>query len=217
MDRPQICRRAAQGNRPGSWFLYRDWIRDRSVFMPKNKRSVNNAEIWCFYIFHRLALKYCKGHTMLRWSASKFFIASRQNVEKCIQCWDQPLPNLSLGRARDIGKIIVFQGKRIDFRITGILENHWFSTKNKQSIFRTKINGKLQQICTKSLKNVKRQETMSMFFFWDKKQKRERWERGEEGKSSKEREGSKRARQDLIQSLTPDRPPLAAITGKYMW
>ena len=41
-------------------------IRDRSVFMPKNKTSVNNAEIWCFYIFHRLALKYCKGYTMLR-------------------------------------------------------------------------------------------------------------------------------------------------------
>ena len=164
MDRRQICRRAAQGNRPGSWFLYRDWIRDRSVFMPKNKRSVNNAEIWCFYIFHRLALKYCKGYTMLRWSASKFFIASRQNVEKCIQCWDQPLPNLSLGRARDIGKIIVFQGKRIDFRITGILENPWFWTKNKRSIIRTKINGKLQQICTKSLKNVKRQATMRMFF-----------------------------------------------------
>ena len=129
MDRPQICRRAAQGNRPGSWFLFGTWIRDRSVFMPKNKRSVNNAEIWCFYIFHRLALKYGKADTMLRWSASKFFIASRQNVEKCRQCWDQLLPNLSLGRARDIGKIIVFQGKRIDFRITGILENLWFSTK----------------------------------------------------------------------------------------
>ena len=110
-------------------FCIRNGIRGRSVFMLKNKRSVNNAEIWCFYIFHRFALKYGKGHTMLRWSASKFFIASRQNVEKCIQCWDQRLPNLSLGRARDIGKIIVFQGKRIDFRITGILENLWFSTK----------------------------------------------------------------------------------------
>ena len=53
---------------------------------------------------------------------------------------------------------------------------------------------------------------MSMFFF-KIKNKRERWERGEEGKSSKEREGSKRARQDLIHSLTPDRPPLAAIIG----
>ena len=105
-------------------------IRDRSVFMPKNKKSVNNAEIWCFYMFHRFALKYEKGHTMLRWSASQFCIASRQNVEKCEQCWDQPLPNLSLGCARDIGKIIVFQRKRIDFRITGILENLWFSTKN---------------------------------------------------------------------------------------
>ena len=152
MDRPQICRRAAQGNRPGSWFLYRDWIRDRSVFMPKNKKRSNNPEICCFYIFHRFALKYGKGYTMLRWSASKFFITSCQNVEKCEQCWDQPLPNLSLGRARDIGKIIVFQGKRIDFRIIGILENLLFSTKNKQTIFRTKTNGKLHQICTKSLK-----------------------------------------------------------------
>ena len=110
-------------------FSIANLIRDRSVFMPKNKKSVNNAEIWCFYIFHRFALKYGKGYTMLRWSASQFFIASRQNVEKCIQCWDQPLPNLLLGRARDIGKIIVFQGKRIDFRITGILENLWFTIK----------------------------------------------------------------------------------------
>ena len=86
MDRPQICRRAAQGNRPGSWFLFGNWIRDRSVFMPKNKRSVNNAEIWCFYIFHRFALKYGKADTMLRCTASKFFIASRQNVEKSEKC-----------------------------------------------------------------------------------------------------------------------------------
>ena len=152
MDRPQICRRAAQGTVLDSGFCIRNGIRGRSVFMLKNKRSVNNAEIWCFYIFHRFALKYGKGYTMLRWSASQFFIASRQNVEKCIQCWDQPLPNLSLGRARDIGKIIVFQRKRIDFRITGILENLLFSAKNKQTIFRTKTNGKLHQICTKSLK-----------------------------------------------------------------
>ena len=47
-------------------FSMGNWIRDRSVFMPKTKKSVNNAEIWCFYIFHRLALKYCKGYTMLR-------------------------------------------------------------------------------------------------------------------------------------------------------
>ena len=53
-----------------------------------------------------------------------------------------------MGRARDIGKIIVFQGKRIDFRIIGILENLLFSTKNKQTIFRTKTNGKLHQICS---------------------------------------------------------------------
>ena len=89
-------------------FSIGNWIRDRSVFLLKNKKSMNNAEIWCFYIFHRFALRYGKGYTMLRWTASKFFITSHQNVEKCIQCWDQPLPNLSLGRARDIGEIIVF-------------------------------------------------------------------------------------------------------------
>ena len=49
-----------------------------------------------------------------------------------------------------------------------------------------------------------------------KQQKREGGERGEESKNSKEREGSKTARQDLIHSLTPDRPPLAAITGIYV-
>ena len=67
-------------------FSIGNWIRDRSVFMPKNKKSVNNAEIWCFYIFHRFALKYGKADTMLRCTASKFFIASRQNVEKSKQC-----------------------------------------------------------------------------------------------------------------------------------
>ena len=41
-------------------------IRDRSVFIPKHKRNLNNAEFYCFYIFHRFALKYAKGHTMLR-------------------------------------------------------------------------------------------------------------------------------------------------------
>ena len=40
-------------------------MRDRSGFIPKNKKSLNNAEIWCFYIFHRFALKHGKGHTML--------------------------------------------------------------------------------------------------------------------------------------------------------
>ena len=172
-------------------FSIGNWIRDRSVFMPKNKRSVNNAEIWCFYIFHRLALKYCKGYTMLRWSASKFFIASRQNVEKCIQCWDQPLPNLSLGRARDIGKIIVFQGKRIDFRIIGILENLLFSTKNKQTIFRTKTNGKLQQMCTKSLKNVKLQETMRMFFLGKQNKGKKGGREGREARTAKREKGAK--------------------------
>ena len=166
-------------------------IRDRNDFMPKNKKSLDNAEIWCFYIFHRFALKYAKGHTMLRRAASKFFIASRQNVEKSEQCWDQPLPNLSLGRAWDIGKIIVFQGKRIDFRIIGILENLLFSTKNKQTIFRTKTNGKLQQMCTKSLENVKLQETMRMFFF-EIKNKRERGGReGRRARTAKREKGAK--------------------------
>ena len=41
-------------------------IGDRCVFMPKNKKSLDISEIWCFYIFHRFALKYGKGHTMLR-------------------------------------------------------------------------------------------------------------------------------------------------------
>ena len=85
-----------------------------------------------------------------------------------------------MGCARDIGKIIVFQGKRIDFRITGILENLLFSTKNKQTIFRTKTNGKLQQICTKSLKNVKLQETVRMFLFFIRETTKER-EVGERG------------------------------------
>ena len=41
-------------------------IRDGSVFILTNKTSLDNAEIWCFYIFHRFALRYGKGHTMLR-------------------------------------------------------------------------------------------------------------------------------------------------------
>ena len=47
-------------------FCIRNLIRDRNVFMPENKKSLNNAEIWCFYMFHRFALKYGKGYTMLR-------------------------------------------------------------------------------------------------------------------------------------------------------
>ena len=39
-----------------------------------------------------------------------------------------------------------------------------------------------------------------------------RRERGQESKNNKKREGSKRARQVPIHSLTPDRPPLAATT-----
>ena len=54
---------------------------------------------------------------------------------------------------------------------------------------------------------------MKNVFQKPKEQKRERGERGEESKDSKEREGSKKTRQVLIHSLTPDRPPLAAITG----
>ena len=67
-------------------FCIGNWIRNRSVLMPKNKKSVNNAEIWCFYILHRFALKYGKADTMLRCTASKFFITLHQNVEKYIQC-----------------------------------------------------------------------------------------------------------------------------------
>ena len=47
-------------------FSIKSLIRDRSVFVPKTKKSENHAEIWCFYIFHRFALKYDKGCTMLR-------------------------------------------------------------------------------------------------------------------------------------------------------
>ena len=42
-----------------------------------------------------------------------------------------------------------------------------------------------------------------------------RRERGQESKNNKKREGSKRARQVPIHSLTPDRPPLAATTMLY--
>ena len=80
-------------------FCIGNWIRDRSVFMLKNKRSVNNAEIRCFYIFLSLCLKICKGpynaemkcfqdfhhfapkcrkvYTMLRSAAAKFIIGPR--------------------------------------------------------------------------------------------------------------------------------------------
>ena len=47
-------------------FSIGNWIRDRSFLMPKNKKSVDNAEIWCFYIFHRFALKYGKGNTAVQ-------------------------------------------------------------------------------------------------------------------------------------------------------
>ena len=52
-------------------------------------------------------------------------------------------------------------------------------------------NGKLQQICTKSLKNVKRQETMRMFFF-EIKNKRERGGReGRRARAAEREEGAK--------------------------
>ena len=140
---------------------------------------------------------------MLRCTASKFFIASRQNVEKSEQCWDQPLPNLSLGRARDIGKIIVFQGKRIDFRIIGILENLFFSTKNKQTIFRTKTNGKLQQICTKSLKMWSFRKLWECFF-WNKNNKRERG--GREGRRAQTAKREKGAKEQGRTLYTPHLP-----------
>ena len=69
----------------------------------------------------------------------------------------------------------------------------------------------------KKSENVKLQQNMKNVFQKPKEQKRERGERGEESKNSKEREGSKRTRQVLIHSLTPDRPPLAAITGKSIY
>ena len=47
-------------------FCIGNLIRYRSDFMPKNEESLNKAEIWCFYIFHRFALKYGKGYTKLR-------------------------------------------------------------------------------------------------------------------------------------------------------
>ena len=65
----------------------------------------------------------------------------------------------------------------------------------------------------KKFENVKLQQNMKNVFQKPKEQKREREERGEESRNSKEREGSKKTRQVLIHSLTPDRPPLAAITG----
>ena len=90
-----------------------------------------------------------------------------------------------------IVKIIGFPGKRIDFRITGILENLLFSTKNKQTIFRTKTNGKLQQMCTKSLKNVKLQETMRKFFFGEKNKRKRRGREGREARTAKREKGAK--------------------------
>ena len=82
----KICRRAAHRTHHGSWFSYKEFDWRYKLFCAEKKSSVNNAEIWCFHIFHRLALKYGKADTMLRCTASKFFIASRQNVKKSEQC-----------------------------------------------------------------------------------------------------------------------------------
>ena len=57
-----------------------------------------------------------------------------------------------------IAKVIAFQRKRIDFHITGILGNLLCSIKDEQFLSRTKINGKLQQVCKKSLKKKKKKE-----------------------------------------------------------
>ena len=153
-----------------------------------NWKSIYSAEICCFQIFHRFALKYAKGHTMLRWSASEFFITSRQNVEKCIQCWDQPLPNLSLGHAWDIGKSIVFQGKRIDFRITGILENLWFSTKKQQTIFRTKTTWQIATDVHKKSEKCEASRNYENVFFVGKKNTKERQEGERGGRQEQQRE-----------------------------
>ena len=40
---------------PGFWLG--NLIRDTSAFCAENNKSVNNAEIWCFYILHRFELK----------------------------------------------------------------------------------------------------------------------------------------------------------------
>ena len=72
----------------------------------------------------------------------------------------------------------------------------------------------LQWVRTKNPKNVELQQNMKNVFQKPKEQKRERRERGEKSKDSKERERSKKTRQVLIHSLTPDHPPLAAITGR---
>ena len=61
-------------------FCIRSGIRGRSVFMPKNKKSLNNAEIWCFYIFHCFATKSMKAYTVLRWTALKFVAAPRKGT-----------------------------------------------------------------------------------------------------------------------------------------
>ena len=150
---------------------------------------------------------------------------------------------------------MVFQGKRIDFRITGISENLCFTTKKLTIYFQNKNKWQIAPDLHKKSEKCDTSRNYEIFFCY-RNQKRERWERGEESKNSKERGGSKRARQDLmmmimmngvgdgdghddgdggddddddggkglskgkeertpilIHSLTPDCPPLAAITG----
>ena len=45
-----------------------------------NWKSIYSAEICCFQIFHRIATKYLKAYTMLRWIALKFVAAPRKGT-----------------------------------------------------------------------------------------------------------------------------------------
>ena len=90
---------------------------------------------------------------------------------RCL-CFDQRHANVVgdwdlRGSRSDYGnsvKITAFQGKRIDIRITGILENPLFSTK--QAIyFQNKNKWQIAPDLHKKSENVTLQETMRMFFF----------------------------------------------------
>ena len=158
---------------------------------------MNNGEIWCFHIFHRLAPKCRKVQTMLRWVASKFFIASRQNIEKSKQCWDQLLPNLSSGRSWDIGKIIVLQGKRIDFRTTGILEKFNFCSK-KSFFFRKKSN------CNGFAQKVRKMWSFNKIWRMYSKNQKNKKERGKkEGRRARTAKREKGAKKQGRSLYTP--------------
>ena len=45
-----------------------------------NWKSLYNAEIYCFQIFHRFAPKIIKAYTLLRWTALKFVAAPRKGT-----------------------------------------------------------------------------------------------------------------------------------------